>query len=183
MFAKSAVIVAPPEGGQRGLSRVVLRDGLGIGILTRGWRCQLLDDAGAYLPTAALHGRLLLALADLSVVLGAAQLALNLDVVALLQVLCVVGGLAERDDAVPLGVVHPLFGLLALVAGLGGQREDGEGLLLFGGEVLGFLAEVALQSDFVFVECHCVSPCLYLPGLPSGHSCAKRREVPRSQVL
>src|ERR1700733_6458307 len=33
VFSKS-VIVAPPEGGQRGLSRVVLRDGFGIGVST-----------------------------------------------------------------------------------------------------------------------------------------------------
>ena len=32
VLAKS-VMVAPPEGGQRGLSRVVLRDGLGVEVL------------------------------------------------------------------------------------------------------------------------------------------------------
>src|SRR5271156_4153108 len=101
VFSKSVVMVAPPEGGQRGLSRVVLRDGIGIGIL-RALRCgllQLLHDAGAYLPIADLDLCLLLVLEDLDLALGAMQLALNLDVVAFLQVLCVVRGLAEGDDA------------------------------------------------------------------------------------
>src|SRR5271156_2174832 len=100
VFSKSVVMIAPPEGGQRGLSRVVLRDGIGIGIL-RALRCglrQLLDDASAYLPTPALDRGLLPALADLGVVLGATQLTLDLHVVAFLQVLRVVGGLAEGDD-------------------------------------------------------------------------------------
>ena len=82
---------------------------------------QLLDDAGAYLPTPALDRGFLLAVTDLSIKLGAAQLALDLDVVALLQVLRVFGGLAEGDDAVPFGVVDPLVLLLVLVAGLGGE--------------------------------------------------------------
>ena len=109
-------MIAPPKGGQRGLSRVVLRDGIGIGILVpcETGLCQLLDDAGTNLPTPALDRGLFLALADLGVVLGAAQLALDLRVVALLQVLRVVGGLAEGDDAVPFGVVDPLPVCLSL---------------------------------------------------------------------
>ena len=103
---------------------------------------QLTNDAGANLPTAALDRGLLLALADFGGVLRAAQLAFDLHVVALLQALCVVGGLAEGDDAMPLGVVHPMLRLLVLVAGLGGERQNRKGPLLFGGDVLGVLAEV-----------------------------------------
>src|ERR1700730_12889718 len=59
VFSKS-VMAAPPEGRQRGLSRVVLRDGLGIEILPRGRLHQLLHAAGAHLPIANLGlGRLL----------------------------------------------------------------------------------------------------------------------------
>src|SRR5487761_301704 len=82
VFAKSAVMVAPPEGGQRGLSRVILRDGIGIGILRalRCGLCQLLDETGADLPPTALDRGFLLALTDLGVELGAAKLAFNFDV-------------------------------------------------------------------------------------------------------
>jgi len=136
-------------------------------------------------PNTALDRGLLLAIADLSVVLGRAQLAFDLHVVAFLQAFRVVGGLAEGDNAMPLGVVHPLAGLLVLVAGLGGERQNSEGPLLFGCDVLGVLTQVAFQSDLVFVECHVSSPLLYLPGLSSGHSCAKRREcapLPRQEL-
>ncbi len=75
-------------------------------------------------PSTALDRGLFLAIADLGVVLGRAQLAFDLHVVALLQARCVLGGLAEGDDAVPLGVVHPLASLLVLVAGLGGSATE-----------------------------------------------------------
>src|SRR6202171_3216890 len=117
------VMTAPPEGGQRRLRGGVPRDGIGIEVLARGRLRQLLDDAGAYLPTPALDRGLLPALADLSIELGAAQLAFDLHVVALFEALREVGGRAEGDDAVPLGVVHPLLRLLVLVAGLGGERQ------------------------------------------------------------
>ena len=103
---------------------------------------QLANDAGVNLPATALDRGLFLAIADLSVVLGRAQFTFDLHVVALLQALCVVGGLAEGDDAMPLGVVHPMLRLLVLVAGLGGERQNRKGPLLFGGDVLGVLAEV-----------------------------------------
>src|ERR1700744_4688398 len=77
LFSKS-VIAAPPEGGQRGLSRVALRDGLGIESLPRGRLRQLLHAASAYLPIADLDLRLLLVLDDLDLALGAAQFAFDL---------------------------------------------------------------------------------------------------------
>src|SRR5260370_42025961 len=61
VFSKR-VIAAPPEGGQRGLSRVILRDGISVEILVRAGLRQLLYEAGAYLPTADGGLRLLLIL-------------------------------------------------------------------------------------------------------------------------
>src|SRR5260370_40850970 len=61
VFSKS-VMIAPPEGGQRGLSRVILRDGISVEILVRAGLRQLLYEAGAYLPTADGGLRLLLIL-------------------------------------------------------------------------------------------------------------------------
>src|SRR5437868_794420 len=92
-----------------------------FGILVLG-AGELADHDGADLPVAALDGGLLFARADFGVVLGAAQLALNVDVIALLQVLGVVAGLAEADDAVPFRARYPFILLLVLVAGLGGER-------------------------------------------------------------
>src|ERR1035441_2631912 len=112
MFSKRVVMVTPPKGGQCRFRGIVLRDGIGIEILTRCRLRQLANDAGANLPTAALDRGLLLAIADFGVVLGRAQLAFDFHVVALLQVLRVVGGLAEGDYVVPLGMVHPLLRLL-----------------------------------------------------------------------
>ena len=83
--------------------------------------CQLLDEAGPDFPAAALDGGFLLAAADFRIELGTAQLAFDLDIVALLQALGVLGGLGETDDAVPLGACDPRAGLLVLVAGLGGE--------------------------------------------------------------
>ena len=88
----------------------------------------------------------------------------------------------EGDDAVPLGVVHPLARLLVLVAGLGGQRQDREGILLFGCEALGVLADVALQRDFVFVVCHCFSPVCICPDCSRDTLARSDASVPRSQV-
>src|SRR6202012_1420218 len=124
-------MTAPPEGGQRGLSRVVLRDRLGIEVLLLRALgvLQLLDEAGAYLPTAESGLDLLPVLDDLSGAIGRAQLAFDLYVVALLQVLCVAGRRSEGNDAVPFRVVHPLVGLLVLIARLGSQRQDRKGLL------------------------------------------------------
>src|SRR6266702_1648849 len=108
--------VTPPGARTSRLRGIVLADDFGLG---RDSAFQLANNAGAHLPTAALAG--LVAGSVLGLVLTAAQLAFDLGVVALLQLLCIFGGGTETDNAVPLGVGDPIAGLLVLVAGLGGE--------------------------------------------------------------
>jgi hypothetical protein len=115
---------------------------------------ELAYGAGPDVPGTTFYGRL--SVARGSLVVGAAEFALNLNVIALLEAPGVLSDVAEADDAVPLGSRYPLTILFVFVAGFRGQREYRKRAVVSGGFSFRVLAKKALQVDCVFVECHFV---------------------------
>ena len=76
-------------------------------------------------------------------VLGVANLALDLQVRALLERGRELAELAEDDAAMPFGVRDVLAGLFVLVRGLGGDGEGGELLVVLAGTNFGVAAQVS----------------------------------------
>jgi hypothetical protein len=93
----------------------------------------------------------------LALVLGVAQLAFHQEVIALLELGCVLAATAEDDQIVPLGAGDVLARFLVLEGGLGGEFENGEVAAVAGVDG-GVFAEEACEDDFVHV--HGVSPFL-----------------------
>ena len=95
------------------------------------------------------------------------NLALDLDVSALLELGCELGQLAEDDEVVPFGALVILAGLFVLAGLLGGKGERGELLVVFAGANNCIAAEEAHEDYFVQVH-DCVSV-LKFP-ICSGHT-------------
>src|SRR6266542_2603063 len=106
---------------------------------------ELQNRSHTHLPNALLGAGLLVH------ALATAQLAVNGQMRALRQRLCVVGELAPHDAAMPLGGALVLAALLVLVGALGGKREHGEAGIV-GGVRGGVLAEESDERNSVLIH-------------------------------
>jgi len=137
-----------------------------------GGAIQLENRVDPNLPDGVLRGRLL------AVVLPAAQLALHLDMSALLERAGELCELAEDNAAVPLSVLDILAVLL--VGAFGCQRECGQAAVIVGANLC-VVAEEADEGDFVLVH-DGVLRFVEFPVSCSGHSRQSLASGPGSQV-
>ena len=106
---------------------------------------------------------------------AAAQLAFDGQMRDLRQRLRILGQPAPDDAAMPLGMAVVFAGLLVLVAGLGGKRENGEAGIV-GGAGDGVVAEEADERNAILL--HGESPLFEFPDWP-GHPLAKPERAAR----
>jgi hypothetical protein len=137
-----------------------------------GGAIQLENRIDPNLPDRLLRIRLL------AVILPAAQLALDLDMSALLERAGELSELAESDATVPLG----MFDVLAVlfVRALGCQREGGQAAVIVGANLC-VVAEEADEGNFVLVH-DGVLRFVEFPVSCSGHSRHSLASGPGSQV-
>jgi hypothetical protein len=137
-----------------------------------GGAIQLENRVDPNLPDGLLRVRLL------AVVLPAAQLALNLDVSALLESAAKLSELTEDNATVPFSVLDVLAVLF--VGALGCQRECGQAVVIVGANLC-VVAEEADEGDFVLVH-DGVLRFVEFPVSCSGHSRQSLASGPGSQV-
>ncbi len=155
-----------PKRVRKGLCGLFLRiDFLGL-LLFRAdllGPVELQDRRHPHFPYALLGVGLLVRL------FAAAQLALDGQMSALPKRLRVLCQPAPDDAAMPLGMAVVFAGLLVLVAGLGGKRENGKAGIV-GGAGDGVVAEEADERNAILI--HGESPLFEFPDWP-GHPLAK----------
>ena len=155
-----------PKRVRKGLCGLFLRiDFLGL-LLFRAdllGPVELQDRRHAHFPYALLGVGLLVRL------FAAAQLALDGQMSALRKRLRVLCQPAPDDAAMPLGMAVVFAGLLVLVAGLGGKRENGKAGIV-GGAGDGVVAQEADERNAILI--HGESPLFEFPDWP-GHPLAK----------